>query len=96
VVLSSHQTEDVAALCESVIVLDQGRVRYDGPVTEPGEQAGRGGGVVNAMLAPARPESASGGTLTIRSQPGQSTTITGRWPTSERTAAAGFRLANPG
>jgi ABC-2 type transport system ATP-binding protein len=34
VVLSTHQTEDVAALCERVIVLDRGRVRYDGQVTE--------------------------------------------------------------
>ena len=34
VVLSTHQTEDVAALCEHVIVLDRGRVRYDGPVTD--------------------------------------------------------------
>ena len=32
VVLSTHQTEDVAALCERVIVLDGGRVRYDGPL----------------------------------------------------------------
>ena len=34
VVLSTHQTEDVEALCERVIVLDGGRVRYDGQVTE--------------------------------------------------------------
>jgi ABC-2 type transport system ATP-binding protein len=34
VVLSTHQTEDVEALCERVVVLDRGRVRYDGPVTE--------------------------------------------------------------
>jgi len=34
VVLSTHQTEDVAALCERVVVLDRGRVRYDGAVTE--------------------------------------------------------------
>ncbi len=34
VVLSTHQTEDVAALCERVVVLDRGRVRYDGPVTD--------------------------------------------------------------
>ena len=33
---------------------------------------------------------AHGGTLTVRSRPGQGTTITGRLPTSERTAAAGF------
>jgi ABC-2 type transport system ATP-binding protein len=42
VVLSTHQTEDVAALCERVVVLDDGRVRYDGPVTElVGRAAGR-------------------------------------------------------
>jgi ABC-2 type transport system ATP-binding protein len=42
VVLSTHQTEDVAALCERVIVLDQGRIRYDGPVTDlVGQAAGR-------------------------------------------------------
>ena len=39
---------------------------------------------------------AHGGTLTVRSQPGQGTTITGRLPTSERTAAAGFPAASPG
>jgi ABC-2 type transport system ATP-binding protein len=33
VVLATHQTEDVAALCERVIVLDGGRVLWDGPVT---------------------------------------------------------------
>ena len=39
---------------------------------------------------------AHGGTLTVRSQPGQGTTITGRLPASERTAAAGFPAASPG
>lgn len=34
VVLSTHQTEDVAALCERVIVLAAGRVRFDGPVVD--------------------------------------------------------------
>lgn len=33
-VLSTHQTEDVAALCERVIVLDSGRVHFDGTVSE--------------------------------------------------------------
>jgi signal transduction histidine kinase len=37
-----------------------------------------------------------GGTLSVRSRPGQGTTITGRLPTSERTAAAGFPAASPG
>jgi ABC-2 type transport system ATP-binding protein len=42
VVLSTHQTEDVAALCERVIVLDHGQMRYDGLVTElVGRAAGR-------------------------------------------------------
>jgi ABC-2 type transport system ATP-binding protein len=40
VVLSTHQTEDVAALCERVIVLDRGRVRYDGQVTDLVRKAG--------------------------------------------------------
>jgi len=38
---------------------------------------------------------AHGGTLTVTSQPGHGTTITGRLPTSERTAA-GFPPASPG
>ena len=33
VILSTHQTEDVAALCERVVVLHRGAVRYDGPTT---------------------------------------------------------------
>jgi ABC-2 type transport system ATP-binding protein len=39
VVLSTHQTEDVAALCDRVIVLDRGRVRYNGLVTDLVAQA---------------------------------------------------------
>jgi ABC-2 type transport system ATP-binding protein len=34
VLLATHQTEDVAALCERVVVLDEGRVRWQGTVTE--------------------------------------------------------------
>jgi ABC-2 type transport system ATP-binding protein len=34
VVLSTHQTEDVAALCDRVVVLEAGRVRFDGPVVD--------------------------------------------------------------
>ena len=34
VVLSTHQTEDVAALCDRVVVLDRGQVRYDGAVLD--------------------------------------------------------------
>ncbi|MFF2851963.1 ATP-binding cassette domain-containing protein [Streptomyces sp. NPDC058001] len=30
VLLSTHQTEDVAALCHRVLVMDHGRIRYDG------------------------------------------------------------------
>jgi ABC-2 type transport system ATP-binding protein len=33
-VISTHQTEDVAALCRRVIVLDAGRVHFDGTVPE--------------------------------------------------------------
>jgi ABC-2 type transport system ATP-binding protein len=34
VFLSTHQTEDVAALCDRVIVLDDGAVRFDGSVRD--------------------------------------------------------------
>ncbi len=34
VLLSTHQTEDVAALCERVVVLSAGKVRFDGAVTD--------------------------------------------------------------
>ena len=34
VLISTHQTEDVAALCERVVVMDAGRVLFDGAVTD--------------------------------------------------------------
>jgi ABC-2 type transport system ATP-binding protein len=34
VVIATHQTEDVAALCERVVILDHGAVRYDGAVRQ--------------------------------------------------------------
>jgi ABC-2 type transport system ATP-binding protein len=34
VLLSTHQTEDVAMLCHRVVVMDQGRVRFDGTPAE--------------------------------------------------------------
>lgn len=54
VLLSTHQTEDVAALCERVVVLFAGRVRFDG---SPGELAGVAAGEV-WLVAQAPPEAA--------------------------------------
>jgi ABC-2 type transport system ATP-binding protein len=34
VILATHQTEDVAALCERVVVLDAGAVRFHGSVSD--------------------------------------------------------------
>ena len=34
VVLSTHQTEDVGALCDRVVVMDDGTVRFSGPLAE--------------------------------------------------------------
>ncbi len=34
VLLATHQTEDVSALCDRVIILDEGQVRFDGTVTQ--------------------------------------------------------------
>ena len=42
VMLSTHQTEDVAALCQRVMVMDQGRVLFDGAPHQLAETA-RGG-----------------------------------------------------
>ena len=39
IVVSTHQTDDVAALCERVIILDGGRIRYDGGVRDLVAQA---------------------------------------------------------
>lgn len=39
VLLATHQTEDVAALCDRVVVLGNGRVQFDGPVTALVESA---------------------------------------------------------
>jgi ABC-2 type transport system ATP-binding protein len=42
VLISTHQTEDVAALCERVVVLDAGRILFDGAVSDLiGQAAGR-------------------------------------------------------
>jgi ABC-2 type transport system ATP-binding protein len=34
VLISTHQTEDVSALCDRVLVIDAGAIRFDGTVTE--------------------------------------------------------------
>jgi ABC-2 type transport system ATP-binding protein len=39
VVLSTHQTEDVAALCQRVVVIDHGSVRFDGTTAAMADQA---------------------------------------------------------
>jgi ABC-2 type transport system ATP-binding protein len=42
VLLSTHQTEDVATVCQRVLVLSQGRIRFDGdPVALAGVARGR-------------------------------------------------------
>ncbi|MDQ3569202.1 MAG: ATP-binding cassette domain-containing protein [Actinomycetota bacterium] len=39
VLLSTHQTDDVAAVCDRVVVLHEGRVRFEGTPTELGSLA---------------------------------------------------------
>src|SRR5947208_8521190 len=41
VLLSTHQTDDVAAFCQRVVVLLDGRVRFDGPPTDLAASASR-------------------------------------------------------
>jgi ABC-2 type transport system ATP-binding protein len=53
VLISTHQTEDVAALCERVVVLDGGHIHFDGTVAELVDvAAGR------VWLAPSRDDGA--------------------------------------
>lgn len=40
VVLSTHQTDDIAAMCQRVVVIDGGTVRFDGAPAELAAQAG--------------------------------------------------------
>lgn len=80
VLLATHQTEDVAALCERVVVLDVGRVLYDGPVTQLVETA-RG----RVWLADTEQ---AGGLSSWR-------TGTGRYRHVAATAPAGAELAEP-
>jgi ABC-2 type transport system ATP-binding protein len=79
VLLSTHQTEDVAALCERVIVMNRGRVLFDGPPRGLAEIA-RG----SVWLAEQRP---AGGGVTWRNADGRYRTI-GDPP-------AGAELADP-
>jgi ABC-2 type transport system ATP-binding protein len=53
VLISTHQTEDVAAICDRVLVMDAGQIRFDGT---PRELAGLAAGKV--WLAPERPTGA--------------------------------------
>jgi ABC-2 type transport system ATP-binding protein len=53
VLISTHQTEDVAAICDRVLVMDAGQIRFDGT---PRKLAGLAAGKV--WLAPERPTGA--------------------------------------
>ena len=52
VLLSTHQTEDVSALCERVLVLDRGRLLFEGT---PGDLAAVAAGRVRLAAEPPRP-----------------------------------------
>lgn len=53
VLLSTHQTEDVAAICDRVIVLDAGQIRFDGTPTQLADLAAG-----KVWVSPDRPDSA--------------------------------------
>jgi ABC-2 type transport system ATP-binding protein len=79
VVLSTHQTEDVAALCQRVLVMDHGRVLLDGP---PADVAAVAAGRV--WMSPGPP---AGALLSWR-------TAEGRWR-NLGIPPAGAELADP-
>ena len=53
VLLSTHQTDDVAALCQHVVVLLDGQVRFTGTPAEPG-RARRRAGLARGRARPPR------------------------------------------
>ncbi len=80
VVISTHQTDDVAALCENVVVLDEGEVLYDGGVRElVASAAGR------VWLAETRDATAAASWRTA----------TGRYRNLGEAAPAGAQLVEP-
>ncbi|HYJ67063.1 MAG TPA: ATP-binding cassette domain-containing protein [Nocardioidaceae bacterium] len=70
VLLSTHQTEDVAALCDRVIVLDDGAIRFDGTVVDLIATA-RGRVHVASLANPGALNSWRTGTGAVRSVGGQ-------------------------
>jgi len=66
VLLATHQTEDVSALCDRVLVLDAGRIRFDGT---PAELMATAEGAVSqgAEVAPGAVTSWRTGTGAVRS-----------------------------
>lgn len=69
VLLSTHQTEDVAALCDRVFVLDAGAIRFDGTVAELVETA--------AGRVQVGPDPAEGAVTTWRTGTGQVRSVGG-------------------
>jgi len=49
VVVSTHQLAEARALCERVVLLDRGRIAFDGPITEMGPGGGSGGETADAL-----------------------------------------------
>jgi ABC-2 type transport system ATP-binding protein len=76
VLLATHQTEDVAALCDRVLVIDAGAIRFDGTVAE---LVGTAAGHVHVAPGPV-PEALSswrtgtGGVRSVGGRPGPDAT----------------------
>jgi ABC-2 type transport system ATP-binding protein len=79
VLLSTHQTEDVAALCEHVVVLDRGAVRFEGAPRQLVELASG-----QVWLGPSR---AADARVTWRDPDGQYRSLGGRPPADAAPAA---------
>lgn len=80
VLLSTHQTEDVAALCDRVMVLDEGQVRFDGTVRDLIALA--------AGLVHVGPQASTGALATWRTGTGETRSVGG-------VAAPGARAVEP-
>jgi ABC-2 type transport system ATP-binding protein len=76
VVLSTHQTEDVAALCHRVVVMNHGSVLFDGTTTEMAEHAAKRVWVSDASDPAARVSWRTGdGTYRLIGEPPKGATL---------------------
>jgi ABC-2 type transport system ATP-binding protein len=90
IVLTSHDMGDVAALCDRVLLIDQGQLRFDGPLPELARRFGPGRRLV--VRAPGVDLSAEGFTRSPAAEASADEGAAGSWVALDEPAAINQRL----